>query len=148
MKRRPNQCHANVRWYVGNDPEGLSQAVSGWKVSETRTDYVLHSVVLQDGVYMCVTPDPDDQSSFSFIPDDQIVWGEGGDVFVPTRDGHEIGVGVRRYPALTQGLNALFRDKLDRGLAIRDAMTIAPDEWRALVQAHVPVGDWATEQES
>jgi hypothetical protein len=113
MKMPANKCHANERWFVQNDPSRRARAVTGWWVQ--WPDFVLHSVIEQDGQLICITPVPFDESDFPFIPDPQIDWIEDGDVYSAVRGGRIIGPGVRAFPEFTMARNGIVRERLLAG---------------------------------
>jgi hypothetical protein len=69
-KMKANECHTNTFWYVDNDPNKLSRAVTGWWVQEPC--YVLHSVIEQDGQLICITPSAFGETEIPFVPDPKI----------------------------------------------------------------------------
>lgn len=98
MRMVARQCHQNAAFMEKNDPEGLTKQVTGWWIQQDN--YVLHSIILQAGQYICVTPAPlESADSFDFVPDPKIEWREEGSYRIAYRDGVEIGKGVRRNPA-------------------------------------------------
>lgn len=135
MKMAPNQCHANTRWYEKNDPNARSKAVSGWWMK--NTDFVLHSVMKDGDQYFCVTPGDQGEDEIIFIPDPNIVWVERGANCAAIRNGEEVGVGVRRFPALTIGLFQMMRYRLFIGMDPDQAQYFSDEEMDALMRQHL-----------
>lgn len=109
-----NRCHDNARRAADDDVSERIQVVIGWRAH--MLDLVLHSVVLVDGRYHCVTPSSDDEPVFGFIQDPEIRWVETPDGMAPFRGDYAIGKGVRRFPAFTIAINALLRERLAAGI--------------------------------
>ncbi|MDX3925169.1 MAG: hypothetical protein QHC90_05085 [Shinella sp.] len=100
MRMPPRECHKNARFMQDNDPDKRLRQVTGWWPQDGQ--FVLHSVVFQNGDFVCVTPAPMHSGrTFEFIPDDKIEWRDEGDYRVAYRDGMEVGPGVRADPAKT-----------------------------------------------
>lgn len=135
MKMAPNQCHANVRWYERNDPTGQSRAISGWWVRQC--DFVLHSVLTNGTDYFCITPGEPGEREIVFIPDPDIVWAESGGNCAALRNGQEIGVGVRRFPALTIAMQEMVRYRLCIGMDPDQAQYFSDEELDALTRQHL-----------
>lgn len=111
MRMPPRQCHKNASFMEENDPECRIKQVTGWWPQEGQ--YVLHSVIVRDDQYICVTPAPlHSTRRFDFIPDAKIKWRDEGEVRVPYRDGVKIGPGVRDDPEKTIVELGLMREKL------------------------------------
>jgi hypothetical protein len=115
MRMPPRECHKNARFMQDNDPDKQLRQVTGWWPQDGQ--YVLHSVVDQYGVHVCVTPTPmHSGGTFDFIPDDKIEWRDEGDYRVAYRDGEEIGPGVRADPAKTLAEIERMRQRLLTGM--------------------------------
>jgi hypothetical protein len=139
MRMPTNQCHANVSWYVKNDPSKNSRAVAGWWVQ--WPDFVLHSVIETDGQLFCITPSYFGEAEFPFIPDPKISWIETGEVYSAVRDGHIIGVGVRACPGFTMARNAIVRDRLLSGLDPLEAGELSDEIIETLMREFVDNAD-------
>lgn len=124
-----NECHANTRWYERNDRTGQAKSVSGWWLQ--GLDFVLHSVLGNQGQYRCITPSAGGETEIIFIADPKIEWVETGDVYSPRRNGQFVGLGVRRFPAFTRALNETVRARLLAGM----------DPYRALEFSQVEMDD-------
>ena len=129
MHMPTNQCHANVRWYVENDPEKQSLAVTGWWVQ--WPNFVLHSVVEVAGKVFCITPSPFEDTEIPVIPDPKISWSEGGKVYSAIRNGREIGPGVRVFPAFTMAQSAIVRERLLAGCDPLKAAISQKKRWKS-----------------
>lgn len=115
MRMPPNQCHANARFMVENDPEGRCEQVTGWWPQ--MGNYVLHSVVRRDGEIFCVTPYPiQTDDTFEFIPDPDIEWVEENGIREAYKSGYRINYGIRRDPAETMRVNAIVRRRIKAGM--------------------------------
>lgn len=130
MGRRSNECHSNVRWYVKNDPEHLSKAVSGWILENSC--FTLHSVIEQDGRLICIAPNFFSDDRFLFVPDDKIEWIEDGDVFRAIRNGQSVGPGVRIHPQFTMAQSQMVRSRLLAGASPTEAMKFTKEEFEVL----------------
>jgi hypothetical protein len=135
MRMPPNKCHANVRWYVNNDPSKQARAVTGWWVQPP--DFVLHSVIETNGQLICITPSHFDEAEFPFIPDPKITWVEDGEVYSAVRDGQVIGSGVRAFPAFTMARNAIVRERLLSGVDPHKAIEFTDEMIEALKREHI-----------
>lgn len=142
MGMPPNECHANTRWYEANDPTGQAKAVSGWWVQ--GLDFVLHSVLGNKGQYRCITPSRGGETELFFIPDPKIAWVERGERLAPLRNGQEVGLGVRRFPAFTTALNDIVRQRLVSGINPYQAMQFTPDEMDRLKRDYLSSADLAS----
>ncbi len=139
MRMPTNECHANVRWYVKNDPSKATRAVTGWWVQ--WPDFVLHSVIETDGQLICITPSQFDEGAFPFIPDPKIRWIEDGEVYSAVRDGHIIGPGVRSFPLYTMARNAIVRERLLSGVDPFDAIFFTDELMDSLKREHIGDAD-------
>jgi len=94
----PYDCHRNCAAQVANDPDGTSRHVSGWLPH--GEDLILHSVVVTNGQWLCLTPQLiASPSRFSFIPDAKIIWcEEANGMKRPLRNGEEIPAALRSNP--------------------------------------------------
>jgi len=135
MKMSRNQCHANSLWYVRNDPNGESRAIPGWLVQ--GFDFTLHSVVESGDDLFCVTPGEPDETEIFFIPDPKIEWIETGANCSAVRNGEEIGVGIRRFPAYTIALHQMIRYRLFVGMDPDQAQYFSAEELDALMRQHL-----------
>jgi hypothetical protein len=131
-----NECHANARWYVKNDPSGKAKAVVGWWVQ--WPNFVLHSVIEIEGALICITPSPFNETEIPFIPDPKITWIEHGEVYSAVRNGQIVGSGVRRFPAFTMAQNAIVRERLVAGVDPLKAGDFTDSEMEELKQQHIP----------
>ena len=132
MRMPPRACHANARFIQDNDPLGLSKRVTGWWLQEGN--FVLHSVVEQNGNYACVTPAPlHRENPFDFIPDPKIEWCEGTVNWEAYRDGVEIGPGVRSDPIGTLAEMELIRTRLLSGMNPYKAFNVEPATVAAVI---------------
>lgn len=139
MRMPANQCHANVRWYVENDPQKSSRAVVGWWVQ--WPNFVLHSVVAEAGNFFCITPSSFYETEIPFIPDPKISWIADGGVFSAMRNGQKIGPGVRKFPAFAIAQNAIVRERLLRGGDPIRACDFSEEEMENLKQRYIsPTG--------
>lgn len=123
-----NECHENTRWYAKSAPSGAVKSVAGWWVMENAT-FVLHSVLEQEGHYLCITPTQFSETKIPFIPDEKIMWEPAGDRYEAYRNGQKIGPGVRRFPREAMIQNAAFRARLKSGMNPHRAMNFTPEEW-------------------
>lgn len=131
MRMKPRECHANVSWYVENDPTRATRHVLGWW--KQGDQYVLHSVIGQGPHMMCITPQLTDVPEvFPFLPDNKITWKEEGEPSVRRfyRDGWPIPVGVRTDPLFTIGVSERMKQRLLTGMKPWDAMRLADQEHR------------------
>ncbi len=133
-KMKANECHTNTFWYVGNDPNKISCAVTGWWVQEPC--YVLHSVIEQDGRLICITPSAFGETEIPFVPDPKISWQIEGDVRHAMRNGIEIGPGIRKFPALTMAINSIVRERLLAGANPFQAGNFSDEEVAELKRKH------------
>lgn len=136
MRMPTNQCHANVRWYVHNDPTGQTSQATGWLVQ--WPDFTLHSVLRRNGEYMCITPTPFDDDSIDFIPDAFIEWREAGDVLCPFRNGQPIPLHVRRFPEFTIARSQFVIERLESGMNPYLAIELPQDEFDKMIVEHIP----------
>jgi hypothetical protein len=136
MRMPTNQCHANVRWYVENDPEKRSRAITGWWVQ--WPDFVLHSVIERVGKMSCVMPSPFVEREIPFIPDPKISWVKDGEAYSALRNGGKIGSGVRTFPAFTIARNAIIRERLIAGVDPLKAGDFSDDEMTDLRRRYIP----------
>ena len=112
---QPNECHDNAWFQQENDPEGESQFVVGW-IDGGEGRYALHSVCEAQGILFCVTPTPHLAATpFKFIRDDQIQVSFDDESFSFTRDGGEIGVGIRMHPQKVIAECQVIKDRLQSG---------------------------------
>lgn len=120
MRMPDGQCHANADWYARNDPSGRWKMVSGWMHGGDA--YVLHSIISDGENYLCLTPFLTvDDEYFPFVPDTALCWQDGADGFRHcTRNGVEIGVGVRLHPKAMIAKLTSLKEKLVAGI---DPMT-------------------------
>lgn len=132
-----NHCHANVDWYVKNDPSQKARAVTGWWVQ--WPNFVLHSVIEVDNRQICITPTPLKETEIPFIPDPQISWIRDGEVYSAIRDGKIIGPGVRAFPAFTMAQNMIVRERLLAGVDPFEACKFTDKEMEELKQRHIGV---------
>ncbi|AMG75538.1 Uncharacterized protein SGRAN_3195 [Sphingopyxis granuli] len=141
MRMPANHCHANARWYEANDWTGQSRAVVGWWVQ--GSDLVLHSLLTNGHEYMCITPSSLEETEIIFIPDPQIEWIEGDGQLSAKRNGQLIGLGIRRYPALTIAMHEIMRSRLERGMDPHSASEFSPDELEHLMREHLSSEEFA-----
>jgi hypothetical protein len=134
MRMPKNQCHANAKWFAGKD--STATVVSGWWLQ--WPDYVLHSVVLKDGDYMCVTPVDMGDSPFPFVPDSEIEWLDDGDVWTATYRSQRLGTGIRRFPEFTLARTKIVRDRIQAGVHPYQAMQFTDEEMEQLKREHIP----------
>lgn len=114
MRMQVNQCHANARFMVDNDPEGRCRQISGYWPQ--AGNYVLHSVVERDGILFCVTPMPVSAPEiFPFIPDPDIEWHDEGDFRVPYRKGHIVDPGLRTDPEESKRIAGIVIGRISAG---------------------------------
>jgi hypothetical protein len=140
MRMPANHCHANVGWYVKNDPTGESKHISGWLLE--WPDATLHSVLGRDGEYMCITPTPFGDQWINFIPDGHIEWKETGDVYSPFRDDRPIPSRVRRFPEFTIARSEFVIRRLESGTNPYDAINIPMSDFGTMIAEHVPPEFW------
>jgi hypothetical protein len=136
MRMPANECHANTQWYAENDPSGKSKRVTGWWVQ--WPNYVLHSVLEQDGRLFCITPTFPNDPEIPFIVDLKIEWKEDGNVYSAWRDGERIGVGVRAYPALTIAQTAIVTERLRAGVDPDKAQDFTEEDMERLKRVYTP----------
>lgn len=115
MRMPTNQCHANARFMVDNDPEGKIRQVTGfWPQAG---NFVLHSVIEREGVLNCVTPLPFEAPAvFPFIPDPEIEWVEEGDYRTAYRKGLLVEPGLRSDPAENARIAAVVMARINSGI--------------------------------
>jgi len=135
MRMPANKCHANVRWYVQNDPAGKARSVTGWWVQWPV--FVLHSVIEADGQLVCITPSAYNEVEVPFLPDPKISWVEDGEVYSAVRQGHIIGPGVRALPAFTMAQNAIVRERLLAGCDPLKAGDFSDEEMMELKRQYI-----------
>jgi hypothetical protein len=132
MGMRANECHANARWYAKNDPAGKIRFITGWWVQ--WPNFVLHSVIEQDGQLICITPNAFGETAIQFIADPTIGWVEDGEVYSAIRDGRVIGVGVRAVPEFTVAQTKLVCELLVAGVNPFNACDMADEKLKELGQ--------------
>lgn len=132
MGTRANECHTNARWYAKNDPTGKIRFVTGWWVQ--WPNFVLHSVIEQDGQLICITPNSFGEARLPFIADPKISWVEDGKVYSAIRDGQVIGVGVRAFPAFTIAQTKIVSELLIAGVNPAEACEVADKKMIGLEQ--------------
>jgi hypothetical protein len=111
MKMPPQQCHENAAFMQKNDPGKSVSHITGWWIQSDC--YVLHSVILREDQYSCVTPAPYETTNiFDFVPDSKIVWREDGLVRSAFRDNVMIGKGVRKNPVEHLATTRAIRQRL------------------------------------
>lgn len=126
-RMQPRECHANAIWYAENDPTGQAKHVLGWWRQGDLL--VLHSVVLMQGHYVCITPQEwDVPQTFPFIPDPAITWEPEGEFRRYVVDGHRIDAGLRMDPDAHRASIVLMRERLAAGMKPRLAMELADRE--------------------
>lgn len=135
MRMPANACHANTRFYEANDPTGQGKSVTGWWLQ--GLDFVLHSVLGNNGQYCCITPSAGGETEIFFVPDPNISWIETGDVYSPVRNGQIIGLGVRRFPAFTRAMNDAVSTRLLAGMDPYRAMEFSQEEMALLQAKHL-----------
>lgn len=114
MKER--QCHVNALWYVDNDPSKRTKMVTGWWPRMGK--FLHHSVVEQNGKFLCLTPTPLDSGvSFPFIPDDKILWKDEGATRFAYRNGRQIGPGIREDAECTLAEIKYVQVRLEEGMS-------------------------------
>jgi hypothetical protein len=124
---QPRECHANSIFYSRNDPTGASKHVLGWWVQGDLL--VLHSVIENDGRYICITPQESDVPAvFPFIPDPAIEAREEGDHLEYYRNGQPITAGLRQDPVAHRASIVLMRERLLGGMKPWRAMHLIDDE--------------------
>lgn len=124
MRMKPRQCHNNASFMERNDPEKKTKHIFGWSI--LGDFYVLHSVILRDGSYLCVTPTgPSSPDNFRFVPDPQIEWREEGNLRLFYRGDGKIGRGVRAHPAKAIEDLAVLKEILLSGKNPFDAVKIS-----------------------
>lgn len=125
MKAR--ECHVNCIFYATNDPTEVSKHVLGWWVQGDLL--VLHSMIENEGRYICITPQEKDVPPvFPFIPDDKIETVEDGDGINYLRDGEPIVAGLRVDPEAHRAMILLMRERVLGGMKPWQAMHLADDE--------------------
>jgi hypothetical protein len=135
MRMPANQCHANVRWYVENDPTKSACGVVGWWVQ--WPNFVLHSVIEVARRLICITPSPISEEEIPFIPDPKIHWVKDDKVYSAIRSGQKIGPGVRKFPAFTVAQAAIVRERLLKGLDPLKATYFTEEEMEELKRRHI-----------
>jgi hypothetical protein len=123
MRMKPRECHNNAGFMETHDPEKKTKHVIGWSI--LGDFYVIHSVILRDGSYLCVTPTgPSSPDNFPFVPDPKIEWREEGGFRIFYRDNEKIGRGVRAYPAKAIDELTALKERLLSGKNPFDAVKI------------------------
>lgn len=141
-----NHCHANVRWYVANDYTKQSKAAVGWWPQ--GSDLVLHSVLTNGAEYMCITPSSLGEAEILFIPDPQIAWVEHQGQLAAKRNGQVIGLGIRRFPALTIAMHEIMRKRLESGTDPDRASEFSEKERDELMRVHLSPEEYAAVSET
>lgn len=125
MRMPAQQCHANAKFMENADPDRATKHITGWWIQGDT--YVLHSVILRNDQYFCVTPAPAEANDFfDFIPDEKIVWREDGKVHSAYRDGVRIGMGLRKDPATHLNNMQVLKRRLLDGMNPYDALRRKP----------------------
>lgn len=132
-----NECHANVRWYVENDPSKKAQAVVGWCVQ--WPSFVLHSVIRVDGNLICITPSHYTETEFLFLPDPKISWITDGHHYSAIRNGQKIGPGVRVFPSFSMAQAKIVEGRLLSGIDPRKAVEFTEEEMEELKRRYIPI---------
>lgn len=115
MRMPARHCHANAQFMEDTDPSGRMKHITGWWIQGDT--YLLHSVVLHDDQYVCVTPAPlESEETFDFVPDSEIEWRDDGEVRSAYRGGALIGKGVRTNPARSLAEIDKIRQRLLSGM--------------------------------
>lgn len=116
MRMKARQCHVNALFMEDNGTKEGMKRITGWWIQGNGL-YILHSVVLHKGNYVCVTPAPyESESLFSFVPDSKIDWHKEGAGFAPYRDGMKIIKGVRANPSKTIADHEIIKQRLLSGM--------------------------------
>ncbi|MBL0926014.1 MAG: hypothetical protein IBJ12_16300 [Sphingomonadaceae bacterium] len=139
MRMPANRCHENCWWYEANDPTGRSKAVTGWWLQ--GLDFVLHTVMEADGRYCCITPSMAQEPEIYFIPDPKLEWIKEPDRIAVIRNGQEVDLGVRRFPAFTIAWNQMLRDRLLAGMNPHQAIVFTREEMLELKRTHMTVAE-------
>jgi hypothetical protein len=126
MNMQPNRCHENVDWYVKNAPSGYCEAVTGWMTH--GNNFVLHSVLIQNDKYLCITPSGDRSQFIDFTPDKNIEWVEKDGKLNARRNGEFVEFGVRRKPDFEIAKNQIIKRRLLAGINPYQAIEVSPDE--------------------
>lgn len=142
MRMPANRCHENCWWYEAHDQTGGSKAVTGWWLQ--GLDFVLHSVIVSDGRYCCITPSRAQEPEIYFIPDPKIEWIKETDRIAVIRNGREIDLGVRRFPAFTIAWNRRLRERLLSGMHPYKAILFSRDEILELRQQNMTAEEIAS----
>lgn len=121
MRMPARECHANAKYMEDNDPEKRTKHITGWWIQFDC--FILHSVILRDGQYACVTPAPYESADvFDFVPDAAIVWRDNGRLRSAFRDDVMIGKGVRKYPSKKLEEVQMLKARLLSGMNPYEAM--------------------------
>lgn len=131
---RANECHANVRRIVAENPG--AKAVAGWMLQPP--DFAVHSVLQVGESLVCVTPSAWGDPTCTFMPDPNISWTPYGASEAPVRNGQIIaGPGVRQYPAFTIARFGIVRQRIAEGLPAPQAIEMSREEFDALKAAYI-----------
>ncbi|MDC9823984.1 hypothetical protein PRN20_09570 [Devosia sp. ZB163] len=114
-------CHRNCAAQEQNDHTGASRHVVGW--SPHADDLILHSVVVIDGKWLCLTPQITPVAMhFDFIPDGKLEWREHADgTNRAYRDGQEMPTALRRDPGRHIRMRDQFMELVKAGMSPFDA---------------------------
>jgi hypothetical protein len=126
MGMPPGECHSNTRWYERNDPTKETKSVTGWWLQ--GVEFILHSVLGRNGQFMCITPTARNETEIQFFPDTKIEWIEADNHIAAFRNGREIGLGVRPFPAFTIAQNEAIRARLLSGMSPHQASEFSAEE--------------------
>ena len=104
-----------------NDPSKKIRRVTGYILNDEV--YVLHSIIENNGEYICVTPSPigNGAEGFDFIIDDKITFIEKDGMGIPFRDGHQITNGFRKNPDEAMRKVKIILTRLDNGASLIEA---------------------------
>lgn len=106
------ECHANCMKMAGTD-ENARHVTGWWMISEGV--YILHSVMLFEGRYICITPTLEEESTIEFIdflPDMKLRWYSEPTQWICKRDGRRAPSVVRSDPKKTIREYTRYKDIL------------------------------------
>lgn len=115
-------CHCNCGYQAANDHSGKSRQVSGWL--PYGEDLILHSVVVIDNQWICLTPQlVPVPNRFEFIPDPHLEWRDtdGGATRTAFRHGIEVPEALRKDPSRHIRMREEFQALVSSGHSVIEA---------------------------
>ena len=117
----PHACHGNVACYISHGFGEKPERSLGW--IEREASFVLHSAVIENGRYICITPDDPDigATTDTFIPDAKLSSSleEPNSVY---RDGQLVPMTVTNHPGEWAAAMHDAEQNLNSGMLPSEAM--------------------------